>query len=259
MTQTRRVVVARSGEIVTLTLDRPEKLNAIDHDMIAAIDDAVRSIEDDDSVRAVVVTGTGREFSVGADIGVFSALGPVQTWNRWVRRGHSLIDRLAHLRVPVIGALNGMTFGGGLELALALDFCIAAREAKFGAPEVRIGTVTGWGGSQRLTEIIGPARAKQMIFTGQPIDSTTALQWGLINEICDADKLIDRAMQIAKSISANAPVAVQVSKQMILGGQGFVVGSTLESLAGGFCKCTQDGAEGLNAFLEKRHPEFRGE
>lgn len=253
-----RLRIEDAGGITIITLNRPEKLNAIDPEMIAALDAAVSRIERDPSVRVVIVTGTGKSFCVGADIGAFSKLGPLDIWRDWVRGGHVLIDRIASLRVPVIGALNGFTFGGGLELALALDFCIAADTAKFASPEVKIGTVCGWGATQRLPKLIGRSRASQMIFSGEAIDAQTACDWGLVTEVHPADALLARAQEIAASIAANAPTSVQVSKQLVDGAQGILLGATLESLAGGFCKGTEDGMEGLNAFLEKRPPNYTG-
>lgn len=254
-----RLITERNGRIVTIRLNRPDKLNAIDPEMIAGFGAAIGEIETDPDIRAVVLTGTGRAFSVGADIKAFSALDPVSTWRDWVRHGHVLIDRLAGLRVPTIGAINGYCFGGGLELALALDFCIAANNASFAAPEVKIGTVPGWGGSQRLPRLIGEARAKQMILTGADIDSKTACSWGLVSEVTGADRLMPRATELAGQIAENAPVSVQVAKQLIDGGSEVNAGAALESLAGGFCKATEDGREGLAAFLEKRTPRFKGE
>lgn len=255
---TDRLLVSDRDGVATITLNRPEKLNAIDPEMLGALDAAVGRIERDPSVRVVIVTGTGKSFSVGADIGAFSQLGPLDTWRDWVRGGHALIDRIASLRVPTIGALNGFTFGGGLELALALDFCIAADGAKLASPEVKIGTVCGWGATQRLPKLIGRSRASQMIFTGEAIDAQTARDWGLVTEVHRAEALMARAQEIAAAIAANAPTSVQVSKQLLDGAQGILLGATLESLAGGFCKGTEDGMEGLNAFLEKRPPKYTG-
>jgi enoyl-CoA hydratase len=253
-----RLIIAELDGVVTITINRPEKLNAIDPQMMSELDAEVGRIERDKDVRVVVVTGVGRSFSVGADIGAFSSLDPLDTWRDWIRGGHALFDRIAALRVPVIGALNGLTFGGGLELALAFDFCIAADSAQFGSPEVKIGTICGWGATQRLPALIGRSHASQMIYSGEPIDAQTACDWGLVTEIHSAEALLARATEIAATIAANAPVSVQVSKQLIGGAQGVLVGAALESLGGAFCKSTQDGAEGLDAFLEKRPPHYLG-
>lgn len=253
-----RLATERNGGVLTLRLDRADKLNAIDGAMIAALSEAVAAAERDRDLRAVILTGTGRAFSVGADIADFAGHGPVATWRDWVRPGHVLIDRLAGLPMPVIGAINGFCFGGGLELALAADFCIAADSASFAAPEVRIGTVPGWGGSQRLPRLIGPARARQMMFTGARIDAATARDWGLVTELTAPGDLLNRAGEIAAEIAANAPVSVAVAKQLADGASATHLAATLESLAGGFAKGTRDGAEGLAAFLQKRDPDYEG-
>ena len=251
--------ITRFGGVACITLDRADKLNAIDMTMMMALDRALCELETDYALRAVILTGTGRAFSVGADINSFAAHDPIKTWREWIRGGHKLIDRLATLRVPTIGAINGFCFGGGLELALATDFCIADEQASFAAPEVKIGTVPGWGGSQRLPAQIGPARAKQMMFTGAPIDASNALAWGLVNEVTESGMVAERAHEIAKEIAINAPVAVEIAKQLAAGMNATNLHSTLESLAGGFAKGTNDGAEGLAAFAQKRPPKFRGD
>ncbi|WP_380054025.1 enoyl-CoA hydratase/isomerase family protein [Falsihalocynthiibacter sp. SS001] len=257
MSDTRIDTYLENG-VFTITLNRPEKLNAIDLAMTSALSDAITRVEESRDIRAVILTSTGKSFCVGADIGAFAEQNPVMTWREWVRGGHVLIDRLSALRVPTIGAINGFCFGGGLELALALDFCIAADTAKFAAPEVKIGTVPGWGGSQRLPKLIGPARARQMMYTGTAIDAAKAEAWGLVTETVAPAALMQRANEIAGEIAANAPIAVEVAKQLAEGASGLQLMATLESLAGGFTKSTEDGAEGLAAFLEKRSPDYKG-
>jgi enoyl-CoA hydratase/carnithine racemase len=252
------VVLSIDGEIATITLNRPEKLNAIDPAMLARLEAIAGELEARDDVRAVLLTGAGeRAFSVGADINAWSALAPLMMWRRWVRDGHRVFERLARLRQPLIAALNGYTFGGGLELALVADIRLAAAGIELAMPEVKLGTVPGWGGTQRLPELIGAARAKQLIFSGARIAAATAEHWGLINEIVPRAELLDRARGLAESIAANAPVAVQLAKQLIDAGAASA-GATLESLAGALAATTEDGREGLAAFREKRSPRFTG-
>src|SRR4051794_26902386 len=158
-----RVLLSIEGQIATITLNRPEKLNSITPEMLATLESIVYELDRNNEVRAVIVTGAGeRAFSVGADINAWSALEPIEMWRRWVRGGHRVFDAFARLRQPTIAALNGYTFGGGLELALATDIRIAANGIELGSPEVKIGTVPGWGGTQRLARMIGVARAKQL-------------------------------------------------------------------------------------------------
>jgi enoyl-CoA hydratase/carnithine racemase len=180
-------------------------------------------------------------------------LTPLDMWRVWVREGHRVLQRLASLRQPTIAAINGIAFGGGLELALATDIRIAADDALFAAPEVTIGTLPGWAGTLRLPAAIGVARAKQMIFSGARIDAATAERWGLVNEVVPQAELMNRARALAREVAANAPVAVQLAKAAIDGDI-----STAEALAGALAASTDDGQEGIAAFRAKRAPTFTG-
>ena len=249
-----RVVLGRDNGVATLTLDRPAKLNAIGPVMLADLERHLIDIEKDLDVRVVIIAGSGdRAFSVGADVRAWSALEPLDMWRGWVREGHRILRRLAHLRQPTIAAINGYAFGGGLELALATDIRVAADSATFAMPETKIGTLPGWSGTKRLPETIGIARAKQMIFTGSQIDAATAERWGLVNEVVSAVNLADRAHALAKEIAANAPVSVQLAKAAIEGEE-----DVPEAIAGALAAGTEDGREGIAAFREKRSPRFSG-
>lgn len=248
------------GATATITLNRPEKLNSITPEMLSAIESYVMDLDRNTDVRAVVITGAGeRAFSVGADINAWAALKPIDMWRRWIRDGHRVFDALAHLRQPVIAALNGFTFGGGLELALAADIRIADAGIELGSPEVKIGTVPGWGGTQRLARLIGVARAKQLVFTGGRIDAEKAERWGLVNEVAPKGQALVRALEMGREIAANAPLSVQLAKQVIDGGLGNATGVALETLAGALAATTDDGAEGVASFREKRSPRFTGQ
>ena len=160
--------------VATLTLDRPAKLNAIGLDMLAELDRLLAEVDVNPDVRAVIITGSGeRAFSVGADVNAWAVLEPLDMWRSWIREGHRVLRRLADLRQPTIAAINGYAFGGGLELALAADIRIAADSATFALPETKIGTLPGWAGTTRLPEVIGAARAKQMVFSGCRIDAAS--------------------------------------------------------------------------------------
>jgi enoyl-CoA hydratase/carnithine racemase len=259
MSEEPRILTAINGQIATITLNRPAKLNAIDAPMLVQLEAAVAELERVGEVRAVVLTGAGeRAFSVGADIGAWSALEPLEMWSLWVREGQRVIDRLARLRQPLIAALNGYTFGGGLELALAADIRIAAEGVELALPEVKLGTIPGWGGTQRLPALIGPARAKQLIFSGARVDTARAERWGLVNEVAPPHQLQERALALAAEIAANAPVAVQLAKQLIDGGAGHATGVTREALASALSATTSDLRDGLDAFRERRPPRFGG-
>lgn len=251
------VLLTISDSIATMTLNRPEKLNAIDPPMLVDFESAIQQIEANQAVRVVMLTGAGeRSFCVGADIHAWSALEPLDMWRAWIREGHRVFDRLAQLSQPVIAALNGYTFGGGLELALTADIRLAAEGVEMALPEVGLGTIPGWGGTQRLPALVGSARAKQMIFTGERVDSATAERWGLVNEVVAEGALMNRTMELALKIAQNAPIAVQLAKQALNGGG--TASLALESLAGALAATTEDGKEGVAAFRERRSPEFTG-
>jgi enoyl-CoA hydratase len=247
------------NKVATITLNRREKLNALTPEMIYELEGKLEQIEKDPNVTVVLVTGAGeRAFCVGADINAWSSLTPLDMWGSWIRDGHRVFDRLASLPQPVVAVLNGYTFGGGLELALAADLRIAANTVQLAMPEVSLATVPGWGGTQRLAALIGSARAKQMIFTGDRIDAETAVQWGLLNWVVDTDALIPFAQDVVQRIAKNAPIAVKLAKQVIDGGLGVGTGVGLEALAGALATSTKDGQEGVRAFQEKRQPKFHG-
>jgi len=244
--------------VVTITLDRPEKLNALTLEMLHSLETQLATIEADESVRAVVLTGAGdRAFCAGADINAWSSLSPLEMWRTWVRSGQRVFDRLAALRQPTIAALNGIAYGGGLELALACDLRIAADTAKIAAPEVGVGTIPGWGMTTRLAIVAGPARAKQMILSGQPVDAHRAEAWGVVSDVVPAAELQAAAGQLAARIAAQAPVAVQIAKQLI---DGLVPrgSASLEALGSGLAAFTSDAQEGLASFRERRPAQFGG-
>ena len=254
-----KVHLAVDAPLATITLNRPEKLNAIDSEMLALLEDACARLEHEQDVRVVLLTGAGeRAFSVGADINAWSSLDPLQMWRWWVRDGHRVFARIARLRQPVIAVLNGYTFGGGLELALAADLRVAAEGIELAQPEVKLGTVPGWGGTQRLPALIGASRAKRMILTGGRVDAATAERWGLVDEVAPREQLVARAQELAHEIAANAPVAVQIAKSLIDGAGGGAIGTTLEALADALAATTADGREGVAAFRERRASHFTG-
>ena len=254
---TDRVLFSIEDRIATITLNRPDKLNALDPAMLQAIAERLRVLDAGTDARVLIVGAVGdRAFCVGADIGVWSELEPIDMWRDWVRTGSAVFDQLARVRIPTIAALNGYTFGGGLELALACDLRVAAERAELSAPEAKIATVPGWGGTQRLADLIGSARAKQMVFTGARIPAQKAAEWGLVNEVVANDKLTERCRQIAAEIAANAPIAVQLAKAAIDGARGIGTGVTLEAMAGALAAMSEDGREGVAAFREKREPKF---
>jgi len=254
-----KVLLKIDGSLATITLNRPDKLNALDPPMLDALAAAVAALERDTDVRVVLLTASGeRAFCVGADIHAWAALSPIDMGRRWIRDGHRIFDALARLRQPVIAVLKGYTFGGGLELALAADLRLAADTAQLAFPEAKIATIPGWGGTGRLPALIGPARAKQMIFSGAQLDAHKAERWGLVNEVYPADHLMTEAVALAQQIAQNAPLSVQLAKQAIDGAAGQATNLALEALAGALAATTDDGREGVAAFRERRLPVFKG-
>lgn len=248
--------------VATLTLNRPDKLNAISLDMLDELEKAISELENNRAARVVLITGAGdRAFSVGADISEWEEVirdDPLAMWRAWDRPGHRVFDRLAGLPQPVIAVVNGYAFGGGLEVALAADLRLASDRAEFAFPEVKLGTQPGWSGSQRLPHVIGIARAKQMVLTGGRIRADLAEKWGLVNEVVPHDRLRERAHELAREIAGNAPLAVQFAKAILDAGTGQAVEITLEGFAAALGAATLDGREGAAAFREKRPARFVG-
>ena len=247
------------GPVGRIVIDRPQKLNAFTAAMLKELEAACERLESETAVRAVLVSSSSdKAFCAGADINEWSPLGPQGKWAKWIRAGHRAFERLARLRQPTIALVDGIAYGGGLELALACDLRLASERARFAFPEVRVGTVPAWAGPQRATRLIGAARAKQMVLTGEPIDAATAFAWGLVNELVSSDGLQQRAREIAAAISGNAPIAVQAAKQLVDAANGDASGVAIEAFASGFAAGTDDMKEGTAAFREKRKPRFQG-
>ena len=256
---TAPILASVEGMVGRIVLNRPDKLNAFTAEMLDLLEAACDELEANPEVRVVIVlSATERAFSAGADISVGGSLGPLGKWAHWARKGHRTLDRLAQMRVPSIAAIGGVAYGGGLELALACDMRITAESARLALPEVTIGTTPAWGGTARLPALIGAARAKQMILSGQPVDAQKALAWGLVNEVVPAAQLQSRALELATHIAGNAPIAVQAAKQLIDAGLGNAQAVAIESLASGFAAGTDDMKEGAAAFTQKRRPKYTG-
>jgi enoyl-CoA hydratase/carnithine racemase len=242
-----------------ITLNRPEKLNALNRVMLEQLNTILAELESNQQVRVVLLTAAGdKAFCVGADINAWAGLEPLQMSRTWIRMGHRIFSRLTSLPQPVIAVLNGYTFGGGLELALAADLRIASDNVELALPEVSIGTIPGWTGSQKLPALVGLARAKEMMLTGRRITALRAEQWGLVNEVHNRDKLYDAALSLADEIVNNAPVSVQLAKQLANAAGGLDAGLALESLASALSGTTEDNKEGIASFRERRPPNFKG-
>jgi enoyl-CoA hydratase len=253
------VTLSRDGHVATVTLSRPAKLNSLTPAMLVQLEDAARALEADPETRVVLLTAAGdKAFCVGADINEWAALQPLDMWRRWVRRGHQVFDQWARLRQPVIAAINGHAFGGGLELAITADIRIAAEQAMFALPEASIGTCPGWSGSQRLVALVGPSRAKYLALSGRRVSAEDACASGLVHEVEPAARLQERALALAREMCGKAPVSLQLTKQLVNAAAGEDVAVTLEAMAGALTATTEDGAEGIRSFREKRSPVYIG-
>jgi enoyl-CoA hydratase len=245
--------------IATLTINRPDVLNALDDAVRTRLNETLAALEQDPAVGAVIVTGAGdRAFVSGADIRALAAKGPQH------RLAHGLAETfwtLEHLPQPTIAAVNGFALGGGCELALACDLRIASERARFGQPEVNLGILPGAGGTQRLVRLVGVGKAKELIFTGAIIDAAEARGIGLVNQVVPHTELLPRSRELARLILSKGPLAVRLAKAAITVGMadGMVPGLAFEKMAQAFLFTTDDRAEGMQAFLEKRPPRFRGQ
>jgi enoyl-CoA hydratase len=255
---TSQVRLQIDAAVATVMLDRAEKLHALTPEMMEALADIAARIDADAGIRCVILTAVGdKAFCVGADINAWAALEPLDMWRRWVRRGHQVFDQWARLRVPVIAAINGHAFGGGLELAAVADIRIAVASAKFGLPEATIATCPGWSGTQRLAALIGASQVKYLALTGTRADAMEARRIGILHEYVDKDVLA-RARELAAGVCKLAPISVQLTKQIIDAGRGEGLASALETMAGALAATTADAREGVASFREKRQPEYGG-
>lgn len=251
-----QVTVAVDQRIATICLERPAKHNALTPEMLTQLEQILIGLDADRAVRVVLVTAAGdRSFCAGADIKLFKALHPLDMWAQWTRQGHRVFDTLAALRQPTIAAVSGNAYGGGLELALACDLRVVADDATLGLTEVGIGTLPGWGGTGRLRDLVGAGRAKELIFTGQPLAADRALAWGVANRLVRKAEVVPAAQGLATTIAGRAPIAVQMAKQAVDSGLAYPL---LEQVSSAATAYTDDAAEGLASFTEKRAPDYRG-
>ena len=254
------LLLNRDGDIAIVTVNRPKVLNALNRETVNELRQAALDLRHDDAGRSVILTGAGEKaFVAGADIAELARLGPT-AGRAYAASGQHVLELLESLGKPVIAAVNGFALGGGCELAMACTLRVAAETARFGQPEVKLGLIPGFGGTQRLARIVGKGRALDLLLTGRTIDAAEALSMGLVNRVVPAGSLMSEARALARTITANAPLAVRYATEAVDRGLGLSLadGAFLEATLFGLSLATDDAREGTAAFLEKRQPSFAG-
>ena len=254
------IIYEKSEATATIMLNRPEALNAFSKEVVDEVLQALDDIGKDENIRVVILIGAGEKaFSAGADIKAMKGMNALKA-RELSQMGEKLCNALENLEKPVIAAINGYALGGGLEAAMACDLRIASENARMGQTEINIGLIPGWGGTQRLTRLIGRTKAKELVFTGKMIDAKTAEQLGIVNMVVPADKFKEAVHQFASELAQKAPVALKVAKALINKGAEISLDAalTLEREGFGIVASTEDLQEGVSAFTEKRKPLFKG-
>ncbi len=247
------ILKEKNDHILTLTINRPEALNALNKELLTIIEESMIEAEKDEDIYVVILTGTGKAFVAGADIAYMQCMSGMEAKN-WAKFGSHVFSTIEKMSKPVIAAINGFALGGGCELAMSCDIRIASDKAKFGQPEVGLGVTAGFGGTQRLPRLVGIEKAKELLFTGDMIKADEALRIGLVSKVVAAETLIDEALDFAKRITKNAQLAVRQTKDAITHGMQCDIDSALayEAEIFGTCFSTEDQREGMTAFVEKR-------
>ena len=257
VTQFIKVTPQAEKFIALIELNRPKELNALNRELMLEIRDTLRELDEDDNVRVIILTGGERVFAAGADIKQMATATAIDMLNI---DQFSTWDQIKRTKKPIIAAVSGFALGGGCELAMTCDMIIASETAKFGQPEIKIGTMPGAGGTQRLTRAIGKVLAMELVLTGKFITAEEALQAGLINRIVPVEVLREETLKLAREIAKQSPVAVKLAKEAVLNSFNSTLdeGLTFERKNFYLCFACEDQREGMNAFIEKRKPEFKG-
>jgi enoyl-CoA hydratase len=255
----RTITFENKDGIGILTLNRPEVFNAISQELIDELREVLATVNRSDDIKVLIITGAGKGFQAGADITELRAMTPmaILRWNEGLVRVNAAIEKL---RQPVIAAMNGLALGGGLELAMSCQIRIAVEGARLGLPEVKLGIIAGTGGTQRLPRIVGKGRAYEMLLTGDPIDAEEACRIGLVNKVVPKGEALNAAMEMARKIITNGPIAVELCKDAVEIGMDMPLEHAVQYSQKNCITCfsTEDMKEGTTAFIEKRKPAFKG-
>lgn len=254
------LLIENKGQIQIITINRPAQLNALNKETIQELSDAVKAAEADNGIGVIILTGSGeKSFVAGADIKEFADFSIAQGGELAQKGQELLFNTIENLSKPVIAAVNGFALGGGLELAMSAHIRVASTNARVGLPEVSLGVIPGYGGTQRLTQLVGKGKANEMVFTAGMIKADEALSWGLVNHVVELEELMPKALEIAEKILANSGTAIASAIRAINAGlEDGVNGYDAEILEFGKCFGTADFKEGTTAFIEKRKANFRG-
>lgn len=258
--ETKNILIEVIENIGWLKINRPESLNALNSEVVESLENSLRDLEHDEEVKVVVITGAGEKaFVAGGDIREMAAMGPLAA-RAFSRKGQQMIEFIQKMSKPVIAAVNGYALGGGLELALACDFIYASEKAKLGLTEVTLGVIPGFGGTQTLPRLIGPNKARELIFSGKVLSAQQAKEWGMVNEVFSNEDLKARVMEIARAIAQNGIMAVASAKDAIVNGanMGKEDGLRYESAMFATLFATEDQKEGMQAFINKRKAVYTG-
>jgi enoyl-CoA hydratase len=257
--QLENILWSVDGGVGLVTMNRPKALNALNAQTLRELGQLLDAVEKDATLKALVITGSGEKaFVAGADIAEMSVLGPLEA-RRFAEAGQRTFERLEALAIPTVAAVNGFALGGGCELAMACDLIYASEKARFGQPEVNLGIIPGFGGTQRLQRRVGAPRAMEMILTGDMVDAAGAKAWGLALEILPPEKLLEHAVAQARKIASKGPAAIAAAKRILraTAAPQLAAGQEMEADAFGMLFGTEDGREGLKAFVEKRPARFQ--
>jgi enoyl-CoA hydratase len=255
------ILVEKDGLVGIITINRPNVLNALNYDTVKELGEAAAELESDSDIKAIIITGAGeKSFVAGADIAFMQNLSVLEA-KSFSRFGQGVLSKIENLSKPVIAAVNGFALGGGCELAMACDIRVASTNAKFGQPEVNLGLLAGFGGTQRLSRLVNPGWAKEILFTANIYDAETACKIGLVNHVVEPGQLMDFCKKMAATIASKGPVAIQLTKAAVNEGFNMDLEKALAHEADLFAVVfsTKDREEGIAAFLSKRKPEFKGQ